>query len=66
MRPELIAFRGNRSQEEIARHYNVSQQAWSKYERGIATPPPALMLQLEKDSKIKMEVLFFDAFNYKK
>lgn len=66
MRPELIAFRGNRSQKEIARHYNVSQQAWSQYERGITTPAPALMLQLEKDSKIKMEVLFFDAFNYKK
>jgi transcriptional regulator with XRE-family HTH domain len=46
----------------MAAIYNVSQQAWSKWENGISTPPPAIMLRLEKDTGVKMEDLFFDIF----
>lgn len=63
MRYKLIAFRGERSQVEMADIYGVSQQAWSKWERGIDTPKPYLMKQIEIDSSIPMEELFFDAFN---
>lgn len=60
---ELIKFRGDRSQEEMGKKYGVSQQLWSKWERGICCPSPAMMLQLEKDSGIPMETLFFETFN---
>ncbi|MGM9571246.1 MAG: helix-turn-helix transcriptional regulator [bacterium] len=63
MRDKLIHFRGKRSQLEMAALYNVSQQAWSKWENGTACPSPATMLLLEKDSGIPMEELFFDSFN---
>lgn len=62
----LVAFRGSKSQGEMAEQYGVSQQAWSKYERGLMLPSFKLMLQLEKDSGIPMEVLFFEAINYNK
>lgn len=62
MRNKLVAYRGKYSQAEMANKYNVSQQAWSKWETGTATPSPAIMLLLEKDSGIKMEELFFDVF----
>lgn len=63
MREKLIKFRGNRSQEQMAKCYKVSQQLWSKWERGVICPSPAMMLLLEKDSGIPMEDLFFDSFN---
>lgn len=66
MRDRLIKFRGQRSQEEIAKKYGVSQQAWSKYEQGTATPSPAIMLKIERDSGIRMETLFFDVFKQPK
>ena len=62
MRDKLIKYRGKRSQEEIAKMYGVSQQAWSKYENGTAVPSPSIMLRIERDSGIKMEDIFFDKF----
>lgn len=63
MRDRLIEFRGARSQEQMAQKYNISQQLWSKWERGISCPSPAMMLLLERDSGIPMEILFFDSFD---
>ena len=60
MRDKLIKYRGKRSQEEMAKMYGVSQQAWSKYENGTAVPSPSIMLRIERDSGIKMEDIFFD------
>lgn len=62
MRDKLMKYRGDRSQAEMAKKYHVSQQLWSKWERGIGTPSPHIMLLLERDSGIKMEDLFFDSF----
>ena len=62
MRELLIKYRGKRSQKQMAKKYGVSQQAWSKYENGTATPTPNVMLRIEKDSKMKMEKIFFDVF----
>lgn len=62
MRDKLIKYRGKRSQEEMAKKYGVSQQAWSKYENGTAVPSPSIMLRIERDSGIKMEDIFFDKF----
>lgn len=62
----LVTFRGIKSQGEMAKQYGVSQQAWSKYERGLMLPSFKLMLQLEKDSGIPMEALFFEVINYNK
>ncbi|WP_050807007.1 helix-turn-helix transcriptional regulator [Acetonema longum] len=63
MREKLTEFRGERTQEEMAGLYGVSQQLWSKWERGACCPSPAMMKQLEVDTGIPMETLFFDAFN---
>ena len=62
MRDKLIKYRGKRSQEEMAKMYGVSQQAWSKYENGTAVPSPSIMLRMERESGIKMEDIFFDKF----
>lgn len=64
MRDRLIKFRGGRSQEEIARYYGVSQQAWSNWENGHDTPRPATMLQIAKDAGMSIESLFFDDHKY--
>lgn len=63
MREKLIRFRGNRSQEEIAKLYGVTQQAWSQWEMGTKTPGVVIMKRLEIDSGIPMEELFADIFN---
>ena len=62
-RLELIKYRGDRSQSEMAAIYNVSQQAWSSWENGDKKPDVTIMKQIEKDSGIPMETLFFDIFN---
>ena len=60
MREKLISFRADRSQQEMAEMYNVSQQAWSKWERGVGFPRPALLIRLEADSGVPISELFFD------
>ena len=62
-RAELIKYRGDRSQADMGKMYNVSQQAWSSWEKGEKTPGVKLMKQIETDSGVPMEVLFFDIFN---
>ena len=64
-REKLIAFRGNRSQSDMAAVYGVSQQAWSMWEMGALKPNVVTMKRLEIDSGIPMEELFFDVFNKK-
>lgn len=63
MRQHLIKFRADRTQTEVAKKYGVTQQAWSKWEKGIDAPKPHIMKQLEIDTQIPMEELFFDVFN---
>lgn len=63
MRSLLVKYRGDRSQEEMAKRYNVSQQAWSQWENGVITPNVVAMKQIEKDSGYPMEQIFFDVFN---
>ena len=62
-RVELIKYRGEKSQADMAKQYKVSQQAWSSWENGDKKPDVATMKQIERDSGIPMETLFFDVFN---
>ncbi len=62
-RPELIKFRGDKSQADMAKKYKVSQQAWSSWENGEKRPDVTIMKQIEVDSGIPIEVIFFDVFN---
>ena len=62
-REKLIAFRGKRSQADMATTYGVSQQAWSMWEKGTSKPNVVIMKRLEVDSGIPMEELFFDVLN---
>lgn len=64
-RQSLIDYRGNRSQKEMGERYGVTQQAWSQWENGDKKPDVTIMKQIEKDSGIPMEVIFFDVFNKK-
>lgn len=65
MRQKLIEFRGNRSQQEMADAYGVTQQAWSGWEKGTITPGVVTMKRIETESGIPMEEIFFDVFNNK-
>lgn len=65
-REVLISYRGNRSQEEMGKIYNVSQQVWSRWENGAAKPRVEIMKQLEEDIGVPMESIFFDVFNTSK
>ena len=62
----LRDLRGDKSQSEIAKEFNVSQQGWQSWEIGRTVPDNARMLQMEKKFNVPMEVIFFDSFNYKK
>ena len=61
-RTKLIAFRGERTQQDMAKHYGVSQQSWSLWEKGESAPNVVTMKKLEKDSGVPMESLFPDVF----
>lgn len=63
MRDAIIAYRGDRSQEEMGKLYGVTQQAWSLWEKGINAPNIATIKKMENDSGIPMEELFADLFN---
>lgn len=62
VREKLISFRGGRTQAEMARRYGVTHQAWGAWERGEKTPTATKMKQIEVDSGIPMEEIFFDVF----
>lgn len=66
MRRNLIKYRGDRSQKEMALKYNVTQQAWSNWENSHDTPRPATMLQIARDAEMSIESLFFDDKNNEK
>lgn len=63
IRNKLIVFRGSRSQEEMGKMYEVTQQAWSYWELGLKKPSVMIMKQIELDSGIPMEELFCDVFD---
>lgn len=63
MRNLLVAYRGNRTQEEMARIYGVSQQAWSNWENGRDTPRPVAMKAISKDAGMTIDALFFNDEN---
>lgn len=62
----LIKYRGIKNQSEMAKKYNVTQQAWSGWEQGKFTPTVQIMKMIEADSGIPMEKIFFDVFNKEK
>ena len=62
-REALIAYRGGRSQAEVAKRYGVSQQLWSCWKSGVSAPSIPIIKRLEDDSGVPMEKLFFDLFN---
>ena len=62
---KLKSLRGMKSQKQMAEIFGVSQQAWSKWEAGTASPCKALMLEIERFFNLPMEVIFFEVFNYK-
>ncbi len=64
-RTKLIEFRGTNSQAEMGKRYGVTQQAWSSWENGETSPNVVIMRQIEKDSGVAMEIIFFDVFNKK-
>ncbi len=61
----LKDLRGTKTQSEMAKEYNVSQQCWQSWEIGRTLPDNATMLQMEKNFNVPMEFIFFDSFNYK-
>jgi len=62
-REALVAYRGERTQAEMASKYGVSQQLWSCWENGLSAPSLPIIVKLEEDSGVPMEKLFFDLFN---
>lgn len=62
-RANLIAARGDRTQEEIAQLCGVKQQTYSHWETGRATPSIRIMISLERLLKVPKEQLFNDIFN---
>ena len=61
----LKELRGVKSQSEMAKEFNVSQQGWQSWENGRTVPNNATMLIMEKKFNVPMEVIFFDSFNNK-
>lgn len=62
-REALIAYRGKRSQADIAKQYGVSQQLWSCWETGVSAPTLPIAMRLSEDSGVPLERLFFDLFD---
>ena len=50
MRKYLIKYRGKRTQKEMAKKYNVTQQTWCNWEQGKRFPRIHIMKNIEKDS----------------
>ena len=61
----LKLLRGDKTQNEMANIYGVTQQTWFSWETGRTVPNNETMLKMEEDFSIPMEVIFFDSFNYK-
>ena len=65
MKNILRYLRGSKTQFDIAKEYGVSQQCWQSWESGRTTPPNITMIQMEREFKIPMEIIFFGSFNHK-
>ena len=63
VRENLIKARGKQNQVQIAQECGVSQQTYSHWERGRATPSIQKMIILERVLGVPKEVLFLDIFN---
>lgn len=63
MRSKLIKYRGERTQQEMAEKFGVTQQCWARWEKGLSSPRIKTMKEIEVDSGIPMEELFADVFN---
>lgn len=61
----LKNLRGQKTQAEIAKEYQVSQQCWQSWEVGRTIPPNSIMLKMEQNFKTPMEMIFFDSFKPK-
>mgnify|MGYP003595565165 CR=1 FL=1 len=61
----LQLLRGEKSQNEMASIYGVTQQTWYSWESGRTVPNNEIMLKMEIEFSIPMEVIFFASFNYK-
>jgi len=65
IRDRLIKYRGDRSQDEMAKMYGVTQQAWSQWEQGIRTPSYLLMRRIANDIGRTIDDIFFANINNK-
>ena len=65
-RARLIEYRGEHSQKEMGDRYGVTQQVWSRWEKGLAKPNVVTMKRLEEDIGVPMEEIFFDVFDTQK
>lgn len=65
-KPNLLSLlRGDKSQDEMAKTFGVSQQGWCSWEKGRTVPSVKVLLEMERTFRIPMEVIFFRNFNYK-
>lgn len=61
----LKELRAEKSQAEMAKLFNISQQAWSSWESGRTVPKPGVMQMMEDIFGKRKEEIFFKEFNYK-
>ena len=59
MNNNLMNFRGERTQSEMAKQYEVTQQMWSLRERGKSFPKPDIMKKIASDAESTVDAIFF-------
>ena len=62
MNEKLIALRGNRSQDEVARALGISVSALSMYEQGNRIPRDEVKIRMAAYYGISIEALFLILF----
>lgn len=66
MNEKLIALRGNRSQDEVARALGISVSALSMYEQGNRIPRDEVKIRMAAYYGISIEALFLILFPTKR
>ena len=66
MNEKLIALRGNRSQDEVARALGISISALSMYEQGNRIPRDEVKIRMAAYYGISIEALFLILFPTKR